>query len=114
MILILFSDNDDDFVKSHTGNSQQADNSINSSTLNKSERLFSKLDKTDDLDAYFQKLLKRFRACCLAMGYMFEPLDQAVIIKIRSVEIIEFLKRLYTFDFKKLVNLTKQKFCKYS
>ncbi len=72
--------------------------------LNKSEKLFSKLDKTDDLDAYFQKLLKRFRACCLAMGYMFEPMEQAVIIKIRSVEIIEFLKRLYTFDFKKLVS----------
>ena len=106
-MLILSTENDSEFIKSHTGHNQQAEAAASTSLnlfLNKSEKLFSKLDKTDDLEMYFQKLLKRFRACCLAMGCMFEPLDQLVIIKIRSVEIIEFLKRIYMFDFKKLVN----------
>lgn len=71
--------------------------------LNKAENLFHKLSK-ENLDYYFNKSVKRFKACLLALGYMFEPLNEQVIIKIRLNEIIQFLKRIYFFDLKKLVN----------
>lgn len=90
--------------KNH-GQSQNANNSISSS--NKSEtRIFSKLTKDpDNLKFYFQKSLNRFKACCLSLGYLFEPLGDRVVIKVRSLEIIDFLKRIFLFDFKKLVIL---------
>lgn len=88
-------------IKNPSGHeAQQAATSLNL-FLSKSEKLFNKLNK-DDLEVYYQKLLRRFRACTLTLGYMFEPLADSVVIKVRSGEIVDFLKRLYFFDLKKL------------
>lgn len=95
---------DSEFIKNHTGHNQQAEAAATTSLnmfLNKTEKIFGKLEK-ENLEMYYQKLCKRFRACCLSLSYMFEPLNESVIVKIRSAEIIDFLKRLYFFEFKKL------------
>ena len=73
-------------------------------SLNKSETFFHKLSK-ENIEHYFNKSVKRFKACLFALGYMFEPLTEQVIIKVKLNEIIQFLKRVYFFDFKKLVKL---------
>ena len=99
-------ENEADFIKNHTGHNLQAEASATTSLnlfLNKSEKLFPKLNK-DNMQVYFGKLEKRYRACCLALGYMFEPLNESVVIKIRANEIIDFLKRMYFFDVKKLAS----------
>lgn len=57
----------------------------------------------ENLDSYFKKSLKRFKACILALGNMLTPLNEEVVIKIRANEIIELLRRVYFFDFKKLI-----------
>ena len=102
----FYVENEADFIKNHTGHNLQAEASATTSLnlfLNKSEKLFPKLNK-DNMQVYFDKLEKRYRACCLALGYMFEPLNESVVIKIRANEIIDFLKRMYFFDAKKLAS----------
>ena len=71
----------------------------------KSDKIFPKLNKDiDNLEVYYKKSLKRYKACLLALRKLFTPLEQEqVIIKVQSGEIIDFLKRLYMFDFKKLI-----------
>lgn len=71
---------------------------------NKSDNLFNKINK-ENLEFYLNKSLKRFKACLLALTYLFEPLNEQVIVKVKLNEILNFLKRVYFFDFKKLVIL---------
>lgn len=88
--------------------------SLQSSYINKSDsRLFTKLNKdSENLEFYYKKSLKRFKACCSSLGYLFEPLSDKVVVKVRTIEFVNFLKRLFLFDFKKLVtkNLTHLQF----
>lgn len=100
VVSINTEENESELLKSQTG--LEAETSLNI-FISKSEKIFKKKDK-DDLETYYQKLEKRFRACCLSLGYMFEPMNEEVVIKIRSGEIIEFQKRLFFFDLKKLTS----------
>jgi hypothetical protein len=100
-VICLLLDTDFNFLKNQNSQDAQQANASFNMFLSKSEKLFNKLNK-EDLETYYQKLLKRFRACTLTLGYMFEPLTDTVVIKIRSGEIVDFLKRLYFFDLKKL------------
>ena len=75
------------------------------SQLVKSQRDFAKLDKqADNLDLYYKKSLQRLRSCFLCLGELLEPLDEPVAFKVRSAEIVQLLKRVFTFDLKKLVS----------
>jgi hypothetical protein len=38
------------------------------------------------------------------LGFLFEPLSEQTVIKVRAMEIIKFLKRLFTMDIKKTVS----------
>lgn len=68
-------------------------------------KLFAKIQKNpENLEFYYKKSLKRFQACCLCLSNLLEPLGEHVIIKIRPLEIIYFIKRVFLFDFKKLVS----------
>ena len=71
---------------------------------NLGKNLFLSLNKDQkNLDCYFKRLAKRFRACCLSMIHLFSPLNDEVKIDVRPVELIRFLKRIFSIDFKKLV-----------
>ena len=74
----------------------------------KADRIFPKLSKDiDNLEIYYRKSLRRFKACLLALGNMFTPLEhEQVVFRVKSGEIVEFLKRLFMFDFKKLFKNT--------
>ena len=65
---------------------------------------FVKLAKdADNLEAYYKRALNRFKACCASLTRLFTPLRDETIVSIRALEIIRFLKRLFLFDFKRLV-----------
>jgi len=92
-------------VAAGPSSSSSASASQIASFQSKSDRIFSKLNKDiENLEAYYKKSLQRYTACLLALSNMFTPLEEEkVVIKVKSSEIIEFLKRLYMFDFKKLI-----------
>jgi hypothetical protein len=74
------------------------------SSCNKHDKLFVKLVKdSDNLEAYFKKCVQRFKACCTCLKYMFEPTYEHIQVKVKSYDVIQFLKRIFSFDFKKLV-----------
>lgn len=66
-------------------------------------RSFSKFNKdSDNLEFYFKKSLRRFKACLSCLTQLLEPLADRTCINVRPNEVIEFLKRIFLFDFKKL------------
>ena len=79
---------------------------------NKSDNLFNKINKIENVEFYVNKSLKRFKACLLALTYLLEPLSEQVVVKVKINEILNFLKRVYFFDFKKLVIIFKKNFFK--
>ena len=83
---------------------QQAQNTA-AAFQSKSDKLFPKLNKeVESLESYYKKSLDRYKACLLALGNLFTPLEvEQVVLRVKSAEIIEFLKRLFMFDFKKLI-----------
>lgn len=87
-------------------NHDDGSSSFGLSNTNKFDtKLFAKLHKdSENLEFYYKQLIKRFRACCLCMSYLFEPLNEPTLIRIRSGEIVQFLKRIFLFDYKNLVN----------
>ena len=75
---------------------------------NISLKLFPKLNKDpENLEVFYEKYARRFRACCLTLGYLCEPWNEPVVINMRPVEIITFLKRMFFFDLKKKVKISK-------
>jgi hypothetical protein len=54
------------------------------------------------VEDYYVKLNQRFQAACKCMRYLFIYCDE-YIAKVRVNDIIQFLRRLFTFDFKKMV-----------
>lgn len=62
---------------------------------------------TENLEIYYQRMLNRFRACCSCMKNLFTPLRDESIVKIRPMEIVKFLNRIFMFDFKRLVIIIK-------
>ena len=81
-------------------------NSINQQIAHQrfSANFFKKFHKdVDNLDIFYKKCLKRFVACCSSLSYMLEPLNEETVLKIKCIEIIKFLKRVFLFDFKRLV-----------
>jgi hypothetical protein len=71
-----------------------------------------KLNKdVDNLEAYYKRALKRFKACCSSLSHLYEPLREEALVKIRALEIIKFLKRLFLFDFKRLVFISTYSKC---
>lgn len=97
---------------SHTDNSSANQPSTSSfastslqSSCNKSDKLFSKLVKdTDNLEVYFKRSANRFKACCVCLTYMFEPLYEKVHVKVKLADVIQLLKRIFTLDVTKLLN----------
>ena len=67
-------------------------------------KLFNKaLSKdTSNLDAYYQKLNKRFNSCCKCLANLLLNSDE-IVVKIRLNQLIKFIRRLFYFDLKKLV-----------
>ena len=85
-----------------------ASSSSSQPSLTKSEHVFAKLSKdVENLDVYFKKTMRRFDACCSALTNLLEPLNERVVIKVRPNEVIALLKRVFTFDYKKLVRFMK-------
>ena len=54
-------------------------------------------------DAYFLKLGKRFKSCCRCLSNLFVYCDSQ-LAKIRINELNDFLKRIFYFDYKSMVN----------
>ena len=70
---------------------------------------FIKLTKdVDNLGVYYKRAAKRFKACCASLSCLLEPLKEPTLVKLRMLEVIKFLKRLFLFDFKRLVNDSRQ------
>lgn len=81
-----------------------ASTSLQSHCNNKYDKLFVKLVKDpDNLEEYFQKCMRRFKACCTCLKYMFEPTYEQIQVKIKSHEVVQFVKRIFSFDIKKIV-----------
>jgi hypothetical protein len=78
---------------------------------NKHDKLFVKLFKDpDNLEAYFKKCVQRFKACCTCLRYMFEPTYEQIQVKVKSYDVVQFFKRIFSFDIKKLVKFSILKF----
>lgn len=68
-------------------------------------RYFPKLTKdSENMEFYFKKSLQRYKACLSCLTNLLEPLSERTCINVRLNEVIEFLKRIFLFDFKKLKN----------
>jgi hypothetical protein len=81
--------------------------SVESSFESKSDRIFAKMSRDNNnnnsLEAYYQKSLKRYRACLACMSSLFRPLDtEQVVLRVKSSQIVALLRRLFTFDLAKL------------
>ncbi|RNA08065.1 proline- glutamic acid- and leucine-rich 1 isoform X1 [Brachionus plicatilis] len=75
----------------------EIDHSETINTSHKGEiRTFSKFTK--DLDNL------EFKACLSCLTHLLKPLSERTCINVRPSEVIEFLKRIFLFDFKKLQN----------
>ncbi len=75
-----------------------------------SQSLFKTMLVKDSMkiEDYYSRLKQRFSAACKCMQYLFVCCDEQ-IAKVRVNDIIQFLRRLFTFDLKKMVrglNLT--------
>ena len=56
-----------------------------------------------NMDSYFSKLSKRFKSCCRCLSDLFINCDDQ-LAKIRINELNEFLKKIFHFDYKSMVN----------
>ena len=92
----------DSHEKYHLNEVIDQNESIN--TTQKSEiRSLPKLTKDpENIEFYFKKSLQRYKACLSCLTNLLEPLTEKTCINIRPKEVIEFLKRIFLFDFKKL------------
>lgn len=67
--------------------------------------IFAKMPNKDveNLEFFYEKSARRFRAATQCLSYLFRPLNECVPLKIRPREVVDFLKRIASFDYKNLV-----------
>lgn len=103
IINLLFDQNfNDDSLNNDNNNSQI--------TINRNIFSTNSLNvfiENSNFEEYFKVLSKRYESCCMILTYLMNDLDD-VFAKIRTKQIFKLLKRVLSFDIRKIVSYTKR------
>jgi hypothetical protein len=127
----LFEDYEPKMIEggSNTNNGDISMNEIEEKTTTvqqHSQKMFTKLIKDlNNLDDFMKQSVRRYRSCLLSLGHLFGYSssglfnnEERFIINIRVNEILQFLKRIFLLDVKKLItdsrlNAIAKSLCQY-
>jgi hypothetical protein len=82
-------------------------NNDNNTKVTLHRNIFSKnlniLKENSNFEEYYKLLSKSFKACCMILSNLINDVDD-VFAKIRTKQVFKFLKRVFSFDLRKIVS----------